>query len=76
VFGELTPPPSVYLATQNAEQTVDRSTTAAVLDSSSDVVLWSNGDTNVFEQYNNNENHDEDKLTKNINTKRTTLICL
>jgi len=65
----------VHLATQNAKQTVDQSTTAAVLDSSPDVV-WSNGDTNVFEQYNNNENHDEDKLTKNINTKRTTLIYL
>lgn len=65
----------MHLATQNAEQTVDQSTTAAVLDSSPDVV-WPNGDTNVFEQYNNNENHDEDKLAKNINTKRTALICL
>jgi len=47
----------MHLATQNAEQTVDQSTTAAVLDLSP-AVVWSNGDTNVFEQYNNNENCD------------------
>lgn len=62
-------------STQNAEQTIDQSTTTAVLDSST-AVVWSNGDTNVFEQYNNNENRDQDKLTQNIDPKFITLIYL
>jgi len=62
-------------STQNAEQTIDQSTTTAVLDSST-AVVWSNGDTNVFEQYNNNENRDQDKLTQNIDPKFKTLIYL